>query len=200
MNTNALFNIGYGLYVITSNDGVRDNGMICNTVCQLTSNPIQLSVTLNKGSYTHDTVKNTGKMNVCCLSTEAPFKVFEAFGFKSGRDTDKFADCTPPRSENGLVFLPKYINAYLSLKVENYIDLGSHGMFICTLSDAEVLNNNESMSYSYYQGNVKPKKDSKKEKRGYVCTLCGYVHEEETMPDDFVCPWCNHGKEFFEKL
>lgn len=200
MNTNALFNIGYGLYVITSNDGKKDNGMICNTVCQLTSNPIQLSVTINKGSYTHDTVKSSGKMNVCCLTTEAPFSVFEAFGFKSGRDTDKFSDCAPKRSTNGLVYLPKYINAYLSLDVREYIDLGSHGMFICTLSDAEVLSDGESMSYSYYHKFVKPKKEEKQSgATGYVCSLCGYIHESDDLPDDFVCPLCNHGKEFFEK-
>ncbi len=201
MNTNALFSIGYGLYVITTNDGVRDNGMICNTVCQLTSNPIQLSVTINKATYTHETVKKTGKMNVCCLSTEAPFKVFEVFGFKSGRDTDKFAECAPPRSENGLVYLPKYINAFMSLEVRDYIDLGTHGMFICSLKDAEVISTAESMTYSYYHKNVKPKKEEKKEeKSGYVCSLCGYIYEGDELPDDFVCPLCNHGKEFFEKL
>lgn len=200
MNTNALFNIGYGLYVITSNDGVRDNGMICNTVCQLTSNPIKISVTINKDSYTHQAVKASGKMNALPISTDAPFSLFESLGFRSGRDVDKLCDTATLRSENGLVYLTEYINSYMSLEVCDYIDLGTHGMFICKLTNAEVLTNAESMSYSYYHKNVKPKKKAEDKKKGYVCTLCGYVHEEETMPDDFVCPWCNHGKEFFEKL
>jgi len=198
-NTNALFNIGYGLYVITSNDGKKDNGMIANTVSQLTSSPIRVSVTLNKNSYTHDVVKSTGIMNVNCLSTEAPFKVFEAFGFTSGRDVDKFKDCEPGRSENGLVVLPKYINAYMSLKVTDYIDLDSHGMFICTLEECDVLSDKETMTYTYYQKNVKPKPNAE-EKKGWVCTLCGYVHDEAELPEDFICPWCSHGAEYFEKL
>ena len=198
-NTTALFNIGYGLYVITSNDGKKDNGMIANTVSQLTSSPIRVSVTLNKNSYTHDVVKSTGIMNVNCLSTEAPFKVFEAFGFTSGRDVDKFKDCEPGRSENGLVVLPKYINAYMSLKVTDYIDLDSHGMFICTLEECDVLSDKETMTYTYYQKNVKPKPNVE-EKKGWVCTLCGYVHDEAELPEDFICPWCSHGAEYFEKL
>lgn len=198
-NTNALFNIGYGLYVITSNDGKKDNGMIANTVSQLTSSPIRVSVTLNKNSYTHDVVKSTGIMNVNCLSTEAPFKVFEAFGFTSGRNVDKFKDCEPGRSENGLAVLPKYINAYMSLKVTDYIDLDSHGMFICTLEECDVLSDKETMTYTYYQKNVKPKPNAE-EKKGWVCTLCGYVHDEAELPEDFVCPWCSHGAEYFEKL
>ena len=198
-NTNSLFNIGYGLYVITSNDGVKDNGMIANTVCQLTSNPVKVAVTLNKGSYTHDVIKNTGIMNVNCLSTEAPFKVFEVFGFQSGRDVDKFENCTPLRSENGLVYLPKYINAYMSLEVIDYIDLGTHGMFICSLGECDVLSDKETMTYTYYQKNVKPKPKADKAK-GWVCSLCGYVHDEAELPEDFVCPLCAHGREFFEEL
>ena len=197
-NTNALFNISYGLYAITSFDGVKHNAMIANTVVQLTSNPIKIAVTLNKGSYTHDTVKKTGIMNVNCLSTEAPFKVFEVFGFASGRDTDKFEGCNPEFSANGLVVLPKYINAFMSLKVADYTDLGTHGMFICTLEECDVVSDKETMTYTYYHKNVKPKPQAK-EKASWVCTLCGYVHEEEELPDDFICPWCSHGAEFFEK-
>ncbi len=197
-NTNALFNIGYGLYVITSNDGKKDNGMIANAVCQLTSTPLRVSVTLNKGSYTHGVVKTTGKMNVNCLSVEAPFKVFEDFGFRSGRDTDKFADCTPLYSANGLVYLPKYINAFMSLEVSEYIDLGTHGMFICTVDECDVLSDKETMTYTYYQKNIKPKPEAPK-KKGWVCSLCGYVHDEEELPLDFVCPLCGHGREFFEE-
>ena len=196
----ALFNIGYGLYVITSNDGVKDNGMICNTVIQLTSSPERIGVTINKSTYTHEVVRKTGIMNVNCLTIDAPFKVFEIFGFQSGRNADKFADCTPKRSDNGLVFLPRYINSYISLKVDDYIDLGTHGMFICSITEAQCVSKVETMTYSYYHKNVKPKPPTTEKKVGYVCTVCGFIYDEEDIPDDYVCPLCNHGREVFEKL
>ena len=198
-DSKALFNIGYGLYVVTTNDGTRDNGLIVNTVCQVTSIPERVAVTVNKSNYSHDTIKNMGKMNVNCLSTDAPFKVFEAFGFVSGRDVDKFKDCSPRRSENGLVVLPKYINSFMSLEVLEYIDLGTHGMFICTVTEAEVISTLETMTYSYYHKHVKPKPDAQK-KKGYICTVCGYIHDEAELPADFVCPICKHGAEDFEEL
>ena len=147
----ALFNIGYGLYVITSNDGKKDNGLIVNTVTQVTNSPNRVAVCINKQNYSHHVIKQTGVMNVNCLSVEAPFSVFESFGFRSGRNTDKFADCDILRSDNGLVFLPKYINSFMSLKVEDYIDLDTHGMFICSITEARVISDKETMSYTYYQ-------------------------------------------------
>ncbi len=195
----ALWNIGYGLYVVTSHDGKKDNGLIVNTVIQVTNTPERIAVTINKQNYSHDIIKESGIMNVNCLTVEAPFKVFEAFGFVSGRDVDKFKDCTPLRSENGLVVLPKYINSYMSLKVEQYIDLGTHGMFICEITEADVVSDKETMTYTYYQKNVKPKPETKKVK-GYVCKICGYVHEGETLPEDFVCPLCKHGASDFEPI
>lgn len=198
-NMKALFNLGYGLYVVTSHDGKKDNGLIVNTVIQVTSTPERVAVTINKQNYSHDIIKETGIMNVNCLTVEAPFKVFEAFGFVSGRDVDKFKDCNPLRSENGLVILPKYINAYMSLKVEQYIDLDTHGMFICSVTEADVVSDLETMTYTYYHKNVKPKPETKKVK-GYVCKICGYVHEGETLPEDFVCPWCKHGAIDFEPI
>jgi flavin reductase (DIM6/NTAB) family NADH-FMN oxidoreductase RutF len=195
----ALWNIGYGLYVVTSHDGKKDNGLIVNTVIQVTNTPERIAVTINKQNYSHDIIKETGKMNVNTLTVEAPFKVFQAFGFVSGRDTDKFKDCTPNRSENGLVVLPKYINSYMSLAVEEYIDLGTHGMFICSITEADVVSDLETMTYTYYQKNVKPKPEVKKVK-GYVCKICGYVHEGETLPEDFICPLCKHGASDFEPI
>ncbi len=195
----ALFKIGYGLYVVTSNDGKKDNGLIVNTVSQLTDSPKRIAVTINKANYSHHIIKQTGKMNVCCLSTEAPFSVFEAFGFVSGRNVDKFANCTPQRSGNGLVYLPQYCNAFLSLKVEQYLDLESHGMFICSVTEAQVLSDTETMTYSYYQSNVKPKPKTT-QKKGYVCKICGYVYEGEPLPEDFICPWCKHGASDFEPI
>ena len=188
----ALFKIGYGLYVVTSKDGDKDNGLIVNTVSQLTDNPYRVAVNINKANYSHDVIKKTGVMNVNCLSVKAPFKVFENFGFQSGRNVDKFADCEPLRSENGLVFLPHYINAFISLKVEQYVDLGTHGMFICTVTEARVIADDETMTYTYYQQNVKPK-PATEGKKGYVCTVCGYVYEGDELPEDIVCPLCKHG-------
>ena len=201
IDSKALFNIGYGLYVVTSNDGNRDNGLIVNTVTQLTSSPLKVAVTINKENYSHGTILQSGIMNVNCLTEEAPFKVFEAFGFVSGRDKDKFADCSPGRSENGLVVLPHYINSYMSLKLLEYVDLGSHGMFICSVTEAKVISDKESMTYSYYHKNVKPKPKAEEpsEKKRYMCKICGYVHEGE-MTDDYVCPICKHGPEDFEEM
>ena len=195
----ALFNIGYGLYVVTSNDGKKDNGLIVNTVSQVTNTPNRIAVTINKQNYSHHVIKQTGKMNVNCLTTEAPFKVFETFGFQSGRNVDKFKDCTPLRSENGLVFLPKHINSFMSLKVEDYIDLDTHGMFICSVTEARVISNAETMTYTYYQSNVKPKPDTDG-KKGWVCKICGYIYEGDPLPEDFICPLCKHPASDFEPI
>lgn len=195
----ALFKIGYGLYVVTSNDGKKDNGLIVNTVSQVTDNPNRVAVCINKANYSHHIIKQTGIMNVNCLSTEAPFKVFQNFGFQSGRNADKFADFAPLRSDNGLAFLPRYINAFMSLKVEQYVDLDTHGMFICTVTEARVISNVETMTYNYYQSNVKPKPDTEG-KKGYVCVVCGYIYEGDELPDDFVCPLCKHGVADFEPI
>ena len=195
----ALFKIGYGLYVITSNDGKRDNGFICNTVSQVTSNPNRVAVCINKQNYSHHVIQKTGKMNVNCLSVDAPFSVFKTFGFQSGRNVDKFKDIKPLHSDNGLAFLPKYINAFMSLEVEQYIDLGSHGMFICSVTEARVISDRETMTYSYYQSNVKPKPKTEG-KKGWVCKICGYIYEGEVLPDDFICPLCKHGAADFERI
>ena len=195
----ALFKIGYGLYVVTCNDGKKDNGLIVNTVTQVTNTPNRIAVTINKENYSHHVIKQTGQMNINCLTVDAPFKVFEAFGFRSGRNVDKFADCTPLRSENGLVVLPRYINAFMSLTVEQYVDLDTHGMFICTVSDARVLSDAETMTYTYYHANVKPKPETEG-KKGYVCKICGYVYEGDELPEDFICPLCKHGAADFEPI
>ena len=195
----ALFNIGYGLYVVTSNDGKKDNGLIVNTVTQITNTPNRIAVTINKENYSHHVIKQTGKMNINCLTVDAPFSVFERFGFVSGRNVNKFEGCTPLRSDNGLVFLPRYINSFMSLKVEDYIDLDTHGMFICTVTEARVLSDRETMSYAYYHENVKPKPETDG-KKGYVCKVCGYVYEGDELPEDFICPLCKHGAADFEKI
>ena len=195
----ALFNIGYGLYVVTSNDGQKDNGLIVNTVTQVTNTPNRIAVTINKQNYSYHVIKQTGVMNVNCLDVSAPFSVFQNFGFQSGRTADKFADIDEFRSDNGLRFLPRYINSFMSLKVENYIDLDTHGMFICSVTEARVISDKETMTYTYYQNNVKPKPETTG-KKGYVCKVCGWVYEGETLPDDIVCPLCKHGAADFEPI
>ena len=195
----ALFNIGYGLYVVTSNDGNKDNGLIVNTVSQLTDNPQRVAVCINKANYSHHVIRQTGIMNVNCLDVTAPFRIFQNFGFQSGRTIDKFAGIDEHRSDNGLRFLPMNINSFMSLKVEDYVDLGTHGMFICSVTEARVLSKQETMTYTYYQKNVKPKPQTDG-KKGYVCKVCGWVYEGEPLPDDIVCPLCKHGAADFEPI
>ena len=195
----ALFNIGYGLYVVTCNDGKKDNGLIVNTVSQVTNTPNRIAVTINKANYSHHVIKQTGILNVNCLDISAPFQIFENFGFQSGRTVDKFANLTPLRSDNGLAFLPRYINSFMSLKVEQYIDLDTHGMFICSVTEARVISKTETMTYTYYQNNVKPKPKTEG-KKGFVCKICGWVYEGDTLPDDIVCPLCKHGAADFEPI
>ena len=195
----ALFRIGYGLYVVTSNDGKKDNGLIVNTVTQLTDTPNRIAVNINKANYSHHVIKQTGVLNVNCLSVDAPFSVFQQFGFQTGRSVDKFAGQKVYRSDNGLVFLDKYINAFMSLKVEQYVDLGTHGMFICCVTEARVMNDLDTMTYTYYQKNVKPKPETDG-KKGFVCKVCGYIYEGDELPDDFICPLCKHGAADFEPI
>ena len=195
----ALFRIGYGLDVVTSNDGKKDNGLIVNTVTQLTDNPYRVAVNINKENYSHHVIQQTGIMNVNCLSVDAPFSVFQQFGFQSGRTVDKFAGEKINRSGNGLVFLDKYINAFMSLKVEQYVDLGTHGMFICSVTEARVMSDQDTMTYTYYQQNVKPKPETDG-KKGFVCKVCGYIYEGDELPEDIICPLCKHGAVDFEPI
>ena len=195
----ALFNIGYGLYVVTTRDGEKDNGLIVNTVTQVTDTPRRVAVTVNKRNFSCDTIAKTGILNISTLSQDTPFKVFEHFGFQSGRDTDKFADFThTQRSSNGLLFLDKYANGYISCKVISQIDLQTHVMFLCDVTQCVRLSEAETMTYTYYQKNVKPKPDA--DKHGYVCKVCGYVYEGDVLPEDYICPLCKHGAADFEPI
>ena len=198
----ALYDIGYGLYVVTTKDEKgKDNGLIVNTVTQVSDNPTRVAVTINKLNYSHHVVKQTGVLNVNCLSEDAPFEIFQRYGFQSGRTADKFAGVEGlSRTANGLVVLPRHVCAVLSLKVEQYVDMGSHGMFVCSVAESRVLSGDPAMTYAYYQANVKPKPPAAGKKKGWVCKICGYVHEGDTLPDDFVCPLCKHGPADFEPL
>ena len=199
VNPTALFKIGYGLYVVTARDGEKDNGQIVNTVTQVSDKPNRIAVNINKVNYTCEMINKTGRLNVCVLSEDAPFKVFEHFGFQSGRDVDKFADFShAERASNGVLFLDRYANAYISGKVVDKVDLGTHTMFICEVTESVVLSDRETMTYSYYQKEVKPRPDT--DKKGFVCTVCGYIYEGDKLPDDFICPLCKHGADDFEPI
>ena len=207
VDPSAFFKIGYGLYVVTSNDGVRDNGMICNTVVQVTVDPPRLAVTINKANYTHETVKKTGRMNVCTLSEGAAFSVFQRYGFQSGRTADKFAGVETIRAANGLPVPASDCNSYFALEVESYVDLGTHGMFVCKVVEAKSLSDAPTMTYAYYHANVKPKPaaaaaagEAKKGKRRFVCKICGYVYEGDELPADYICPLCKHPASDFEEI
>ena len=195
----ALFKNGYGLYVVTAFDGTKHNGQIVNTVSQVASSPNRIAVSLNKANYTADIVRKTGIMNVCALNEQAPFQEFRHFGFQSGRDVDKFADYEHyDVASNGAAFLTKYSNAYISLRAFDTIDMGSHWMFLCEITESVVLNNIETMTYTFYQKNVKPKPEE--QKKGWVCDICGYVYEGDELPEDFICPLCKHPASDFSKL
>ena len=195
----ALYKLSYGLYAVISNDGVRDNGLIVNTVIQITDTPLRVSVTINKSNYSHDVILNSKVMNVCCLSENTPYKVFEALGMRSGRDTDTLKDVDTWTGPNALPLLScEYMNAYLCLKVVDTVDVGTHTIFICDVTDSMSCTDDPAMTYAYYHANVKPKPNTKK--KGFVCKICGYVHEGDVLPDDFVCPWCKHGADFFEPI
>ena len=198
---NAMFSLSYGLYVLTARDGEKDNGCIINTVMQQTDTPKRISITVNKANYTCDMIKKTGVFNVSVLSQDAPFAMFQHYGFQSGRDVDKFADAkTTPRAINGVCYVPACTKAFLSGKVIQTIEFETHILFIADVTEARELSNVPAMTYSYYFENVKPKPAALAEQKGWVCKICGYVYEGETLPADFICPLCKHGAEDFEKL
>lgn len=200
MNNAAMFQLTYGLFVLTAKDGEKDNGCIINTVQQVTSTPNRISIAVNKNNYTHDMIIKTGEFNVSILSEEVPFDIFKHFGFQSGRDTDKFAEFhVYDRSENGIAYLNKYANAFLSGKVVQTVDLGSHTLFIADVTDGEVLSSVPSVTYAYYHKNIKPQPQATKAK-GWRCKICGYIYEGEELPADFICPICKHGAADFERI
>lgn len=200
MNQVAMFQLTYGLFVLSAKRGEKDNACIVNTVQQVTTTPNRITVAVNKANYTHDMIVETGMMNVSILSEETPFEVFKRFGFQTGATTDKFADCDYyTRAENGLVYLSKYANAYISAKVVASYDLGTHTLFVADVTDADVLSNVPSVTYAYYHKNIKPKPEKTKVK-GWRCKICGYVYEGEVLPEDFICPICKHGAFDFERI
>lgn len=203
IETAALFKLSYGLFVLTARENGKDNGCIINTVTQLTENPMRFTIAVNKANYTHDMILHTGVFNVSVLSDSVPFAVFQRFGFQSGRTADKFAGCTEARSANGLRYWPEHTNAILSGKVISSQDYGSHTLFVAEITEAKVLSTEPSVTYADYFARIKPQpvaKPQQTKKKGFVCKICGYIYEGETLPPDFICPLCKHGAQDFEPL
>ena len=200
MDTNALFKIGYGLYVLTAHENGKDNGCIINTVMQVTSDPCMIAVAVNKKNYTNEMISRTRKFNVSTLAEGANFVLFKRFGFQSGREVNKFDGFSDvKRSPNGVLYITQNTNAYMSAYVQKEIDLGSHTMFLGQLVGAECLSDVPTVTYDYYHKNIKPKPQPQ-EKKGWRCKICGYVYEGEDLPSDFICPWCKHGAADFERV
>ena len=200
MDTSALFKIGYGLYVLSANEQGKDNGCILNSVMQVTSEPCQIAICVNKNNYTCEMIQYTKKFNLSVLAEGVTFDVFKNFGYQSGRNTEKFTNFVDvKRSPNGIYYITKDTNAYMSAYVQQEIDLGTHIMFIAQLVEAEVLSEKPTVTYDFYQKNIKPA-PQKTEKKGWRCKICGYIYEGEVLPSDFICPICKHGAIDFEKI
>lgn len=195
-----MFNLSYGLFILTAKDGEKDNGCIVNTVGQVTSQPNRISLTVNKANYTHDMILKTKEFNVSVLAENSKFETYRHWGFQSGRNTDKLESISFKRSANGLVYIADETNAFLSAKVISTLDLGTHTLFIADVTDGEVLSQVPSATYSFYQNNIKPKPASTEKRKGFICTVCGYIYEGETLPDDFICPVCKHPASDFRPL
>ena len=201
MDTNALFKIGYGLYVLTAQENGKDNGCIINTVMQVTSDPLQVAIAVNKKNYTNEMISRTRKFNVSTLAEGVNFDLFKHFGFQSGREINKFeAFGDVKRSNNGVLYITQNTNAYMSAYVQKEIDLGTHTMFIGQLVEAECFSDIPTVTYDFYQKNIKPKPEATTQKKGWRCKICGYIYEGEELPSDFICPWCKHGAQDFERI
>lgn len=202
IDNTAMYKITYGLYMLTTTDGEKQNGCIVNTVNMLTDNPKRITVFVNKANYTEELLRKTGVFNVSVLTKSAPFEIFKQFGFVSGREKDKFEGGKYETSENGLYYLPEHANALISGRVVDAYDYGTHTLFVAEVTEAKKLLDEESVSYEYYQANIKQKPQAAAtptDKEKWVCKVCGYTHEGE-LPDDFICPWCKHPASDFEKV
>ena len=200
MDNKALYKIGYGLYVLTAKANGKDNGCIINTAIQVTSSPCNISITVNKQNFTHDLIKISGKLNISVLTTETPFSLIKHFGFCSGRDTDKFSGIVAEESENGLKYIKESANAFISGKVFDSVDLGTHTMFFAEVIAAEILSDKPALTYDYYQTNIKPSANTNASKTKWRCEICGYEYDGDNLPPDYICPVCKHGASDFSKV
>jgi flavin reductase (DIM6/NTAB) family NADH-FMN oxidoreductase RutF len=200
MDKKAMYQLTYGLFILTANEGGKDNGCIVNTVSQVTTDPNRIIVAVNKQNYTHDMIARTGQFNVSILTEKSKFDTYKHWGFQSGANVDKLEGITYQRAENGIIYLAEETNAYLSAKVVDMTDLGTHTLFLADVTDGAVLSEDPSVTYSYYQKNIKPAPAAAKKKKGFICTVCGYIYEGDTLPEDFICPWCKHPASDFKPL
>lgn len=204
MNAKAMFNISYGLYVLTANLEGKDNGCIINTVTQVTSDPNQITIAVNKANYTRDMIAASRKFTASIISQAADFELFKRFGFQSGKNIDKFAGLSSVRRlPNDALLITEGTNAYVSGYVTQEIDLGTHSLFIASVTDMDVLNDTPAATYTYYQQHIKPKPQAAASKSGktiWRCRICGYEYEGEELPSDFICPLCKHPASDFEKV
>lgn len=199
MDKRAMYQLTYGLFVLSAKEGEKDNGCIINTTEQVTTSPNRITIAVNKQNYTHDMIMKTGEFNVSVLDESAPFSLFQRFGFQSGRDVDKFENFEVNRAKNGIICLKEHVSAYISAKVVQKMDLGSHTLFLADVTDGELVSGQNPVTYAYYQNNIKPQPE-KTEKKGWRCKICGYIYEGEFLPEDFICPICKHGAADFEKI
>ena len=200
MNNKAMHRLSYGLFVLTAKEGEKDNGCIVNTVIQVTTEPNCIAVAVNKKNYTHDMIERTGMFNVSVLTEKSSFETYKHWGFQSGADVDKAKEITFSRAHNGIIYLTEETNAFISARVRSAIDLGTHTLFLADVTDAEVLSDDPSVTYAYYQSNIKQAPKTDAPKKGFICTVCGYIYEGDTLPDDLICPWCKHPASDFKPL
>ena len=200
MNIDVMNKISYGLFVLTAKDGEKDNGCIINTAMQVTIEPNCISVVVNKSNYTHDIILKNKEFNISILDESSQFATYKNFGFKSGRDSDKLVEVDFARAANGIVYLTKESNGYISGKVIKTVDLGTHTMFIAEVTDGEILSDKSSVTYAYYYSNIKEKDNVAAGKKGFICIVCGFIYEGETLPPDYICPLCKHPASDFEKI
>ena len=200
MANNPMNNLSYGLFVLTARDGLKDNGCIINTAMQVTTSPNCIMIAVNKNNYTHDMIKKTGAFNLSVLSESAKFDTFKQFGFQSGRDTEKLVGIEFSRAANGIAYLLNETNAYISGKVISETDFPTHTVFFFFFSQALVLSEEPSVTYSYYHKNIKPAPQNTEKKKGFICTVCGYIYEGDVLPEDFICPLCKHPASDFKPL
>ena len=200
MDNKAMHRLSYGLFVLTAKEGEKDNGCIVNTVIQVTTEPNCIAVAVNKKNYTHDMIERTGTFNVSVLTEKSSFETYKHWGFQSGADVDKAKEITFSRANNGIIYLTEETNAFISARVRSSVDLGTHTLFLAEVTDAEVLSDDPSVTYAYYQSTIKQAPKADAPKKGFICTVCGYIYEGDTLPDDFICPWCKHPASDFKPL
>ncbi len=200
MDKKAMYNLTYGLFILTAKEGEKDNGCIVNTVSQVTTEPNRIVVAVNKQNYTHGMIERTGVFNVSILTENSAFETYKHWGFQSGAETDKTQSIVYKRAENGVIYIAEETNAFLSAKVVSATDLGTHTLFLADVTDGAVLSEDNSVTYSYYQKNIKAAPAATEKKKGFICTVCGYIYEGDVLPEDFICPWCKHPASDFKPI